>query len=86
MVWDAVLVPVLAQNRFSMMTGLFVASSPAFLWKAAEPAQRSCGLDPSNRPQTIELGLWGRHSLHQSRPRQIKAKTPNQMHSKPTHP
>jgi hypothetical protein len=29
-VWDALLVPFLAQNRFSMMTGRFVASSPDF--------------------------------------------------------
>ena len=65
MVWDAVLVPVLAQNRFSMMTGLFVASS---------------------RPLTMELGLWGRQGLHQSRPRQRKSKAPNQMQSEPKHP
>jgi hypothetical protein len=34
-VLEALLVPILAQNRFTSMTGRFVASSPAFLWKAA---------------------------------------------------
>ena len=29
------------------------------------PTERS-GLDPSNRPQTIKAGLWGRQGLHQS--------------------
>jgi hypothetical protein len=34
-VWDALLVPFRVPNRLSTMTGRFVASSPAFLRKAA---------------------------------------------------
>jgi hypothetical protein len=32
---EALLVPILAQNRLTMVTGRFVASSPDFLQKAA---------------------------------------------------
>jgi hypothetical protein len=53
MVWDAVLVPILAQNRFSMMTGRFVASSPDFLQKSAAE-RREADLTRQNRPQTIQ--------------------------------
>jgi hypothetical protein len=51
---DALLVLILAQNRFTMMAGRFVASSPDFFQKSADPAQRSRGLDPSNRPLTMQ--------------------------------
>jgi hypothetical protein len=51
-VWDAILVPILAQNRLSMMAGRFVASSPAFLRKAAA-WRREADLTRQNRPRTI---------------------------------
>ena len=36
--------------------------------RCAADFQRKSGLDSSYRPPTIEVGLWGRHSLHQSLP------------------
>ena len=38
---EALLVPTLAQNRFTMMTGRFVASSPDFLWKSAAERRKA---------------------------------------------
>jgi hypothetical protein len=50
---DALLVLILAQNRFTMMAGRFVASSPDFLWKSAAE-RRKADLTRQNRPQIIE--------------------------------
>ena len=52
-------------NRFIQCVRAICRVKSRFPSEICRKAAQS-GLDPSNRPRTIEYGLWGRHSLHQS--------------------
>jgi hypothetical protein len=52
-------------NRFHYRDRAICRVKSRFPSEICRAAARS-GLDPSNRPQTIETGFWGRQGLHQS--------------------
>jgi hypothetical protein len=70
-----VLVPILVPKPLIEHDRAFCRVKSRFLSEICHEAARS-GLDPSNRPQTIKLGLWGRQSLHQSLLKRRQAKRP----------
>jgi hypothetical protein len=71
MAWDVALVTFLVTQTTSLIVGRrFGASRIVFRRKTTASRRAKRVLDPPNRSHMIEQGVWGRHSLHQSRPDQ----------------
>jgi hypothetical protein len=66
--WDVVLVTfAVTQTTSVIVGGRFGASRIVFRRKTTASRRTKCVLDPPNRPNMIEQGVWRRHNLHQSR-------------------
>jgi hypothetical protein len=61
---------VVTQTTSVIVGGRFGASRIVFRRKTTASRRAKRVLDPPNRPNMIEQGLWGRHSFHQSLPDQ----------------
>jgi hypothetical protein len=64
---DVVLVTfAVTQTTSVIVGGRFCASRIVFRRKTTASRRAKRVLDAPNRPNMIEQGVWGRHSLHQS--------------------